>query len=79
MWLFTKVMMQSGMMMAHPKVERQFVYSGSKSQQLRDVVEQLRREGKVVLVVKPGELPPVLDSDLIIHDEDPIYWEWETT
>ncbi len=57
--------------------DKQFVYSGSKSQQLRDVVEQLRREGKVVLVVKPGQAVPVLDSDLIIHDEDPKYWEWK--
>lgn len=56
--------------------DKQFVYSGSKSQQLRDVVEQLRREGKVVMVVKPGQPVPVLDSDLIIHDEDPKYWEW---
>lgn len=63
--------------MAHPKVDQQFVYSGSKSQQLRDVVKQLRREGKVVLVVKPGQPVPVLDSDLIIYDEDPKHWEWK--
>ncbi len=56
--------------------DKQFIYSGSKPQQLRDVVKQLRREGKVVMVVKPGKLPPVLDSDLIICDEDPKYWEW---
>jgi hypothetical protein len=62
-------------MMANLKVDHQFVYSGNKSQQLRDVVEQLRREGKVVLVVKPGEPVSVLDSDFIIYDEDPKHWE----
>ena len=56
--------------------DKEFVLSGSKSQQLRNVVAQLRREGKVVLVVKPGEPVTVLDSDLIIYDEDPKHWEW---
>ncbi len=55
--------------------DKQFVLSGSKSQQLRDVVEQLRREGQVVLVVKPGQPVPVLDPDFIIHDEPIKYWE----
>ena len=59
--------------------DKEFVLSGSKSQQLRNVVAQLRREGKVVLVVKPGEPVTVLDSDLIIYDEDPKYWEWRST
>ncbi len=57
--------------------DKQFVYSGSKSQQLRDVVNQFRREGKTVLVVKPGEKVSVLDSDLIIYDEDATHWEWK--
>jgi len=56
--------------------DKQFVYSGNKSQQLRDVVKQLRNEGKTVLVVKPGEAVTALDSDIIIYDEDPEYWEW---
>ncbi len=58
-------------------VQQQFVQSGSKSQQLREVVKQLRREGKVVMVVKPGEPVPILDSDLIIYDEDLEHWEWK--
>ena len=57
--------------------DKEFVLSGSKSQQLRNVVKQLRHEGKTVLVVKPGDPVTVLDSDLIICDEDTKYWEWK--
>ena len=64
--------------MTNLKGDRQFVYSGNKSKQLRAAVEQLRSEGKVVLVVKPGDAVTVLDSDFIIHDEDPKYWEWSS-
>lgn len=56
--------------MATPKDSgKAFVYSGNKRRQFRDVVKQLRREGKVVLVVKPGQPVSVLDSDVIVYDE----------
>jgi hypothetical protein len=58
--------------------DREFTLSGSKSQQLRKVVEQLRREGKVVLVVKPGQPVSVLDSDYVVYDEPAKYWEHDS-